>query len=145
MTAAAPRTWGVAPPVLVACAVVVVGGAVWAAMANNPEDRVVAAALALFGLLAGAACVAMRRRLTADADGVVLRGPGGTRTISWSTIVDIAVVQRSRLGIASTTLELDLDDGAGYEGLIVLGRFDLGADPADVARELKDIRRPAGS
>jgi hypothetical protein len=42
-----------------------------------------------------------------------------------------------RLGVRSSALELDTADGPDDEGvLVLLGRWDLGADPEDVARAL---------
>ncbi len=71
----------------------------------------------------------MRRRLTVEPRRLVVRGPGGVRTYPWSSVSGIQLARRSRLGVGSTTLEVDLAD----DGLIILGRFDLGQDPADVA------------
>lgn len=129
------ETWGVRAPVFIGCAAAAVLGGGWAVFAARPSDRVVASALVLFALVAALSCVPMRRRLTADRNGLVVRGPGGTRTVAWTMVTGVEVVRRSRLGIASSLIELDLAD----DGLIVLGRFDLGADPEDVARVLKGL------
>ena len=127
------QTWGVHPAAFSGCAVVAIGGLAWALLTSAPEDRLVAWALVVFAGLATAGCLSMRRRLTVEPNRLVVRGPGGVRTYPWTSVVGLEVVLRSRLGVGSSTLELDLDD----DGLIVLGRFDLGADPAGVARAVR--------
>ncbi len=128
------ETWGVRPPVFVGCAAAALLGIGWAVLAGLPTDRFVACTLVLFALVAALAFLPMRRRLTVDRNGLVVRGPGGTRRVGWAMVTGIEVVRRSRLGVGSSTVEVDLAD----DGLIVLGRFDLGADPEDVARVLKE-------
>jgi hypothetical protein len=129
----ATRTWGVHPAAFLGCAVAAFGGLAWALLTPAPEDRLVAWALVVFAALAGVACLLMRRRLTVEPHRLVVRGPGGVRTHPWSSVAGVQLVRRSRLGVGSTTLEIDLADG----GLIILGRFDLGEDPADVAEVVR--------
>ena len=129
----ATQTWGVHPAAVVGCAVVAIGGSAWALLTPASEDRLVAWALVVVAALATGGCLSMRRRLTVEPHRLVVRGPGGVRTYPWTSVVGVDVVRRSRLGVASSTLEVDLDD----DGLIVLGRFDLAADPSDVARVVR--------
>jgi len=65
--------------------------------------------------------------------------PGGSRRVRWDQVVAIGAPTRRRRGLASTSLELDLDD----DGLILFGKTELGADPAEVATELRRLWHPA--
>jgi hypothetical protein len=87
--------------------------------------------------ISAALLTTMRRRLTAGPEGFAVRGPAGVRQVRWDQVVAIAAPTRRRRGLASTSLELDLDD----DGLIVLGKIELGADPSDVAQELRALWR----
>lgn len=71
-----------------------------------------------------------RRRLTAGPRGLVIGGLAGQRIVPWSTVRAVSCGRTRRMG--SATLELDLVD----DELLLFGRFDLGADPADVEAEL---------
>ena len=87
------------------------------------------AVISLFGTLA-------RPRLRADEQGVTVRGPFSSRTWTWPE-VRVRLAHGRRLGRVSTTVELTVlhDDG-----LIILGRLDLGEDPADVVEQLQALR-----
>jgi hypothetical protein len=78
--------------------------------------------------------------LTVDADGLRLRrGPGRVRTIAWTEIDRIeSTTSTSRGLLRLSSLEVDVGDQ-----LIVLSRHRLGADPDQVADELR--RRRPGS
>lgn len=105
----------------------------WLLVATSAEDRLVAGAGVFPAAGSTAALLTMRVRLTAGPAGFTVRGPGGARTVEWSQVAAISAPTRRRRGLASTSVELDLDD----DGLIVLGRTELGADPVDVAQELR--------
>ncbi len=128
-SASTTQTWGVHPAAFFGCAVAAIGGLAWALITPAPEDRLVAWGLAAFAVFATFGCLLMKRRLTVEQRRLVVRGPGGVRTYPWSSVIGIQLARRSRLGVGSTTLEIDLAD----DGLIILGRFDLGDDPAEVA------------
>jgi hypothetical protein len=52
----------------------------------------------------------------------------------------VQVRETRRLGVRGRTLELDTAAGPDDSGtLVVLGRRDLGADPAEVARALRAL------
>jgi hypothetical protein len=53
--------------------------------------------------------------------------------VPWSQVRGLDAARSQRLGIASTTIEIDLVD----DDLLVFGRIDLGADPVDVLAELR--------
>lgn len=131
---AARQRWGVRPAVPVVTGVLTVAFLGWLFLAAaGPEDRLVAGAGAVLGALATALLLSMRDRLVAGPAGFTVRGPAGAREVAWSQVAAISSPTRRRRGLASTSVELDLDD----DGLIVLGRTELGADPVDVADELR--------
>lgn len=75
-------------------------------------------------------------RLAVGPEGLtVISGFAGRRRLPWSHVVDIRVDRRARLGLSNAALEVD----AG-ESLHLFGRFDLGADPVDVAEDLRAAR-----
>ena len=75
-------------------------------------------------------------RLAADAEGLtVVSGFAGHRRLPWSQVESIGVDRRTRLGLSSAVLEVD----AG-ETLHLFDRYDLNADPVEVAEELHAAR-----
>lgn len=75
-------------------------------------------------------------RLAAGPGGVtVTKGFAGRRRLDWHRIDTIRVDRRPRLGIRTETLEID----AG-ETLHLFSRYDLGAEPVDVAATLNRLR-----
>src|SRR6266852_2482670 len=67
-------------------------------------------------------------RLTASADGLVIRTPQVRARIDWSDVESVRAEGRNRLGLRSVTLEVDAGDT-----LAVFSRRALGADPEAVA------------
>jgi Bacterial PH domain len=65
----------------------------------------------------------------------VVTGFAGRRHLDWPQVEDVRVERRPRLGITTETLEID----AG-ETLHLFSRYDLGAEPADVAGTLNALR-----
>jgi hypothetical protein len=105
--------------------VVLVGAnavAAWAVLGAQALDRVVAAVVAI--VLATVVVVGWRRRLTVGPRGLVVSGISGSRIVPWSEVTGLHTATSSRLGITSTTLEIDLVD----DDLLVFGRTDLGVD-----------------
>ena len=111
-----------------ATAVFAVVAAIAAALTGDPEGRLlfVGAALVLGGY--ALVDVVFWPRLSADAEGLVVRTPFARTALTWPDIDSVTADVRDRLGLRSTTLEID----AG-EHLIVFSRRALGADPAQVA------------
>ena len=96
-----------------------------------------AVAAALFLTVWGVRDVIAAVRLSADAEGVtVVSGYAGRRRLSWAAIERIAVDTRTRRGLRSETLELDTG-----EAIHLFSRWDLGAQPDEVAERLEEIRR----
>lgn len=118
-----------------------VGGAgvfgIAAALADDGVSAVVAVAAAVTLLAIAGRDAIVHVRLAADADGLtVIRGYAGRRRIPWSEVAAIRVDRRSRLGLSSHLLEVDTG-----ETVHLLTARELGADPADVAAALQQIRR----
>jgi Bacterial PH domain len=96
-----------------------------------------AAALLLLGL--AARDTVLRPRLSAGAGGVVVRTLHGAQRLPW-TALRVQVRTSRRWGVRSRVLELDTAAGPDDPGvLVLLGRRELGADPAEVARALAGL------
>ena len=128
------HSWGVRPLVPAVCGLLCLVSVVWVILTDSPEDRLVAGAGVCVTAIAGALLLTMRQRLIAGPDGLAVRGPGGIRRYPWGRIVSINAPSRRRRGLASTSLEIELDDDA----LLIFGGTELGgADPADVVTALR--------
>ncbi len=90
------------------------------------------AGLLLLGLALSDAVV--RPRLAADADGLTVRTLSRRLGAPWAAVA-VRLRAGRRLGTAVYTLEVDVGDD-----LVVLGRRELGANPADVAEQLTRLR-----
>jgi hypothetical protein len=132
------RHWS-PPAALVGGGWLLSGGALtWAFLAGDTPTQVfagVSAALLGFAALYGTMA---RPRLTADAEGITVRGLTGARTWSWAELTPRLHSSR-RFGRTNTVLEIDVLTRDGAETLLVFTRLDLGADPVDVAAELTGL------
>jgi hypothetical protein len=125
----------------VALAVVGVGLAL-AVLVLDAAGRILVGAAALLLLGLAVRDLLVRPRLSARADGVVVRTLSGRRELPWQGL-RVQVRTTRRFGLANRALELDTAAGPDDAGvLVVLGRRDLGADPGDVARRLREIAPP---
>lgn len=131
-----PETRSWAPnPALVGLGWVLTAGVVaWVALTDDAPGRlllgvvaIVLGAAALFGTVA-------RPRLSADSTGITVRGLLRRRYWTWAE-VNVRLVHTRRLGRVVSTVELDADPD-----LVVLGRLDLDADPADVVDAILALR-----
>ncbi|NYT93552.1 PH domain-containing protein [Salinispora sp. H7-4] len=106
-------------------------------LADGDPVRLTLAVLAAAALLVWAARdLLVPVRLAVDPEGLtVVSGFAGRRRLPWSQVAEIRVDQRARLGRSNAALEVD----AG-ETLHLFGRFDLDADPVDVAAQLRAAR-----
>lgn len=104
----------------------------WAVVAAGPLDRVVAVVIAI--VLVAVAVLGWRRRLTVGPRGLLIGGISGVRIVPWSEVVGLHSATSSRLGLTSTTMEIDLVD----DGLLVFGKTDLGVDVADALVALQN-------
>jgi hypothetical protein len=77
-----------------------------------------------------------RPRLVATAEGLVVNSPWTRARLRWDEVEQVRAETRTRLGLRSTTLEID----AGAT-LVVLTRRALGSEPAAVA-DLVEAFRP---
>ncbi|HEX6359773.1 PH domain-containing protein [Actinophytocola sp.] len=110
----------------------------WAAFADDAPGRVLIGAVALALAATGVFTIVARPRLSADNEGIAVRGLTGTRRWTWAE-VNVRLVRTRRLGRETATVEIDAEN-AEPPDLVVLGRFDLGADPEDVVDELLALR-----
>jgi hypothetical protein len=121
-----------------ALAVVAVGLAV-SLLALDAPGRVLVGTAAVLLLALVARDLVLRPRLSAGPEGVDVAAWGGRRHLSWR-VLRVRVRETRRLGVRGRTLELDTAAGPDDPGtLVVLGRRDLGADPAEVARALQAL------
>jgi hypothetical protein len=106
----------------------------------DAAGRVLVGAGALLVLVLVVRDLVARPRLSAGPDGVDVRSWTRARHLPWRGLRVHVRINR-RLGVRSRTLELDTASGPDDEGiLVVLGRWDLGADPDDVAVALHELR-----
>ena len=122
-----------------AALVAVALGLALALVVLDAPGRVLVGAGALLLLALAVRDLVARPRLAAGPDGVDVRTWTRRRHLPWSGL-RVRVRESRRLGVRSRTLELDTAAGPDDDGvLVVLGRRDLGADPEQVARELRAL------
>lgn len=109
--------------------------AVALALAGDPPGRVLAAVALVVLLTYVVSDLVFSPRLVATAEGLVVRSPLVRATVPWSEVEDVRADTRIRLGLRSTTLEID----AGQTLVVLSGRA-LGADPAEVADLVRALR-----
>ncbi|MDX8049436.1 PH domain-containing protein [Lentzea sp. BCCO 10_0798] len=128
------RTWSTPAPLVATAWVAALALAVATFIADDNAGRLLIglATLLVTGFAAFASIA--RPRLTADVDGLAVRGFTGTTLLPWHE-VKVKLQTTRRLGREQQTLELDADDR-----LVVLTRLDLGADPEEVAGVLHALR-----
>lgn len=131
-------SWGPKPALYALGGLFLAVAALWALLTSSQVDRVVAGFFAIVIAVALAAGLMMRTRLTAGPAGLIVAGPMGRSAVRWDQITRIETTARSRLGLSSIALEIDLDD----DGLLIFGKTDLGADPEDVAAQLRTLQPP---
>ncbi|WP_409329374.1 PH domain-containing protein [Trujillonella humicola] len=108
----------------------------------DPVGQVLVGAAALLLLVLAGRAALLRPRVSTSPAGVVVRGLGGRRELPWAAL-RVRVRDTRRWGLRSRLLELDTARGPDEAGdLVLLSRWELGADPGDVARAL-EAGRPA--
>lgn len=120
-----------------ALAVVAVGLASSVVLLDAP-GRVLVGTAAVLLLLVVAHDLRARPRLRAGPEGVDVGTWTGSRHLPWP-MLRVRVRVTRRLGVRRRTLELDTAAGPDDGMLVVLGRRDLGAEPEEVARALRDL------
>ncbi|MER7078910.1 PH domain-containing protein [Saccharopolyspora kobensis] len=115
--------------------VLTAAAAAWWFAAESAVDRTFVGVLVLALAVASAHATICRPRLSADREGVTVRGLGGRRRWPWSAVT-VQVRSHRRFGREVQSLELDSD-----AVLVILTRLDLGTDPQDVAEALRDWQR----
>lgn len=131
------RTWRVPRPVIAAKLVATAAFALVALWFSHDPSRLVVAALA--ALLLGAYAVrdlSSPVTLATTRDGVIVRrGFFGQRKLLWSQIERIRIDSRRRIAGRSNLLEIDTGTT-----IYLFSRYEIGADPSDVADELRAAR-----
>jgi hypothetical protein len=135
--------WSPRGPETVALVVIGVGLALAVVLVDAAGRVLVGAGAALVLALAVRDLLA-RPRLSAGPDGVSVATVTGRRHLPWRGL-RVQVRETRRFGLRGRTLELDTAAGPDDQGvLVVLGRRDLGADPAEVARALRSLDPTVG-
>jgi hypothetical protein len=132
------RSWAPKAELAVLAWALALAAAAWAWFTDDPPGRVLLGTVALVLALGGLFGLVVRPRLTADPDGVTLRGLTRARRWTWAE-VNVRLVRTRRFGREVATLELDADN-AEVPALVVLGRLELGTDPEDVVEVLLALR-----
>ena len=105
----------------------------------DAAGRILVGAAALLVLALAVRDLVARPRLTAGPDGVDVRTGIARRHLPWPGL-RVRVRETRRWGVRGRTLELDTAAGSDDDGiLVVLGRRDLGVDPQEVARALREF------
>jgi Bacterial PH domain len=100
---------------------------VLAAFDGDSAGRLLVGLAALLLITLGCYDAVVSPRLVASAKGLTVRTAGLRAELPWTAVEDLRLDERSRLGLASRTLEID----AGV-ALVVLGRHSLGREPREV-------------
>lgn len=130
---AGSHTWRSPRSLVIALGGVAAGVGVGALLLPGPLDRVVAGAVAV--VLGAVAVVAGRRQVVGGPRGMLVVGLTGSRIVPWSQVRALECGRTKRMG--SPVLEIDLID----DELLMFGRAELGADPAEVAATLGEWLR----
>jgi Bacterial PH domain len=107
-----------------------------AVVGSDPAGRLLAAIAVVVLLAYVVSDLWFHPRLTASGDGLTIRAPTTRAQLPWRDVERVQADTRLRLGLRTTTLEID----AGAT-LVVFSRRALGADPETVA-ELVNAFRP---
>lgn len=118
------RSWHPNRAIPLVAGLITMGAVTWG-LSSTGTDRLFAAGVTLGGALV--VLLATRRRVIAGPAGIAVQGLTGTRRWLWSDLEAIALATQQRLGLTTTTLELDLGDD-----IVVLGKVDLDDDPTAV-------------
>ncbi|MGJ7909162.1 PH domain-containing protein [Actinopolyspora sp. H202] len=110
---------------------------VW--LAGNIIDRVFLGAALVVAVVVAGCLTYLRPRLRADPAGITVRTLGGRHRWPWERISH-RVTTSSRFGRTVPMLEIEVPEADLTGGLLLLGRFDLGAEPTEVAEELETLR-----
>ncbi len=107
---------------------------------DDAAGRVLVGAAGALLLVLALRDLVLRPRLSAGPAGVVVRTLTGPTRLPWP-VLRVRLRSTRRLGVRSRLLELDTATGPDDDGtLVLLGRRDLGTDPAAVARALEALR-----
>jgi hypothetical protein len=114
-----------------------VGGIVLAWMADDAPSRLIFGIAALVLAAYAVGDLVFAPRLAADRNGVRVRAPTGRADLDWDQIDSVRADTRQRLGLRSTTLEIDTG-----QTVMVFSKRALGADPEFVAKTILAFAPP---
>ncbi|WP_098956956.1 PH domain-containing protein [Pseudonocardia sp. N23] len=140
------RSWSTSAGLVAVSWLCTVAAAGWLAVLivthADPTGSLLAAVATLGLLVTSVWSSRARPRLAVGPEGVAVRGLWHRRRYPWSAVTDVRVVQARRLGRETFLLGVDVRDETALDGerLLVFGRFDLGADPVDVAATVMAAR-----
>ena len=121
-----------------ACLAAAAVAALLAGFDGDSAGRLLVGLAGILLLALGGYDTIVRPRLIASSSGLVVRTAGGRLRLSWAQIEDLRLDERSRLGLASRTLEIDCGSA-----LVVLGRHSLGREPREVLALVSAFRPPS--
>ena len=105
---------------------------------SDPPGLVIMGIAGLLLAAMGLGSLLVRPRLAAWPDRLEIRGVTGRHHYARAQITRIRIVSYPRFGRRVPNLEIDVDDG-GSERLVILGRWELGEAPIDVADTLRAL------
>jgi len=126
------RTWRPRPVLIAIGLGAALAAVAWVIVSTSPMDLVVGVVIAV--VLSVVSVTGWRRRLVGGPRGLLVCGVSGQRMVPWSQVRSLDAATSHRLGLSTTTIEIDLVD----DDLLVFGRTDLGADPAEVLDALRE-------
>jgi Bacterial PH domain len=127
-------SWAPHPGLVAIGWVLAAGAGAWAVLIDDAPGRILLGVAAIVLALGGLFGTVARPRLAADAGGITVRSLTGRRHWNWADVT-VRLVHTHRLGRDVPSVELDAEDD-----LVVLGRLDLNADPADVIDAIDALR-----
>ncbi|SDP76326.1 PH domain-containing protein [Actinopolyspora xinjiangensis] len=133
------HAWSTPVGLLVLCWVVATGLVPVVPLTEGSVDRAFSGAALLVAVTAAGALSYLRPRLRADPEGIAVRTLGGRHHWRWE-LVSWRVTTSHRFGRTVPVLEIEVPERDLAGGLLLLGRFDLGAEPQEVAERLEALR-----
>ncbi len=126
-------TWSTPLPIgfaLVGGGVVLLGAG--ALSGSDPPGLVIMGIAGILLVGTGAGSLLLRPRLAARPDCLRVRTVIGQRSYARAHVTRVRIVSYHRFGRRVPNLEIDIDDGTA-ERLVILGRWELGEHPIEVA------------
>jgi hypothetical protein len=127
--------YGPSRPIAGAFAVGAIASVIEAIVADGATGRLLLGCTAFVLAALAISDLVFAPRLTASETGIAIFAPSTRARLGWAEVDLLRVDERSHLGLASRSLEIEAGDR-----LIVLSRRVLGRDPSEVCAELTELR-----